>query len=97
MDDQRTNYEIRMDGIADRIAALRIVVNGHRDDLNLPGADAVEEISALINATFDAYPNLCPDDDEDKAPECDGRCNHALATIAAIAIHCLAETDFGKD
>lgn len=84
-----TNYALRMEVIAERVTALKTVAQGHREDLDRPDADAVNEVSALINSIFEAYPNLC-----DEESDCDGRCNHALATLLAVAIHCLAESDF---
>lgn len=90
--DDSSGYALRMDVIAERVIALRQVAMGHRSDLDVDGADAVEEVSMLVNGLFEAYPNLCVEGEE-----CDGRCNHALATLLAVAIHCLAETDFVKE
>lgn len=84
-----TNYALRMEVIAERVTALKEVAQGHRDDLDRPDADAVNEVSALIEGLFEAYPNTCSE-----SGDCDGRCNHSLATLLAVAIHCLAESDF---
>lgn len=86
-----SNYALRMDAIAERITAVRELVVLQREALDAEDADVVEVISDLINAIYTAYPNLCPVDGE-----CDGRCNHALSMLFAVAVHCLAEKEDKK-